>query len=56
MKHSASRIFRLPVVIGLASLAALIIALMGEGWHDMVSWVGLALPVAAVGYGILRRG
>jgi len=55
MKKRGIDIFRLPLLIGAASLAALVIALMGDGWHDMLSWAGLALPVIAIGYGLTRR-
>lgn len=55
MKHSASRIFRVPTIIGIATTAALLVALLGDGWHDMLAWVGLALPMAAIGYGLARR-
>lgn len=55
MKKRAIDIFRVPLLIGAASLAALVIALTGDGWRDMLSWTGLALPVIAIGYGLTRR-
>lgn len=33
------RIFRWPSVIGLASVVGLVSALVGDGWHDLLSWL-----------------
>ena len=32
------RIFRWPLVIGVASLVGLVSALIGDGWYDALSW------------------
>ncbi len=32
------RIFRWPLVIGIASLVGLVSALVGDGWYDALSW------------------
>jgi hypothetical protein len=32
------RIFRMPLVIGGASLVGLVSALVGDGWYDALSW------------------
>ena len=49
------QVFRWPTVIGVASLAGLLSALIGEGLWDGVSWLLLAIPVG-VGMiqGVLR--
>lgn len=49
--------FGIPTIIALVSVIGLIAALTGDGWRDMVSWIGLALPVAAVSWaiGVQRR-
>ena len=47
--QSAWRVFRWPLWIGLASIAGLISALLGDGWADALSWILLgALPVLLV--------
>lgn len=37
----------LPILIALASLIGLVSALTGDGWRDVLSWVGLGVPLAA---------
>lgn len=41
-------IFAAPAVIAMLSLFGLIVALTGDGSRDAVSWIGLAVSVAAV--------
>jgi hypothetical protein len=50
MKRRANlrRIFAVPLAIALLSLLGLISALTGDGWRDVLSWLGLAAPVLAV--------
>lgn len=43
--RSLTQIFAAPLVIAIASTVGLISALVGDGWWDAVSWVGLGLPV-----------
>ncbi|MBP1295742.1 MULTISPECIES: hypothetical protein [Bradyrhizobium] len=40
-----TQIFGAPLVIAIVSTVGLISALVGDGWWDAVSWVGLGLPV-----------
>jgi len=47
--------FFLPAVIALASSIGLVAALVGDGWMDGISWLGLAAPLLAVGWAISRR-
>lgn len=47
--------FAVPVVIAIASVVALVVALTGDGWRDAVSWIGLAVPVVAVGWAMRAR-
>ena len=42
--------FALPALIAVVSLIGLVAALTGDGWRDMLSWVSLGLPVAAVAW------
>ncbi|MCA1402203.1 hypothetical protein [Bradyrhizobium sp. BRP56] len=43
--RSLTQIFGAPLVIAIVSAVGLISALVGDGWWDAVSWVGLGLPV-----------
>jgi uncharacterized membrane protein YjjP (DUF1212 family) len=36
---NAWRIFRWPLTVGIASVAGLVSALVGDGWYDVVSWL-----------------
>ncbi|MEH3121603.1 MAG: hypothetical protein PGN16_06415 [Sphingomonas phyllosphaerae] len=38
----------MPVALAVASLVALITGLLGDDGFDVVSWVGLALPLIAI--------
>lgn len=53
--RSLSQIFAAPLVIAIVSMAGLISALVGDGWWDAVSWVGLGLPVLLYLVFIWRR-
>jgi hypothetical protein len=43
-----------PLVIGLLCTIGLVAALTGDGVRDAVSWVGLGIPVAVVGWAMRR--
>jgi hypothetical protein len=49
------RTFAAPLVIALASAIGLVAALVGDGFADLLSWIGLGVPVAAVIWAMLRR-
>lgn len=49
------RAFAAPLAIALASLFGLLIALLGDGWHDVVAWIALASPLAATAWAWLQR-
>jgi len=54
---SLVEIFRIPALLALVSLAGLISALLGAGWWDILSWISLGLPVAAIAWAYaFRRG
>ncbi len=53
--QSLSRIFAVPLALGLLSLVGLVAALTGDGWRDALSWVALAAPVLAVLWAMRRR-
>ncbi|HWT70910.1 MAG TPA: hypothetical protein VN361_01855 [Oxalicibacterium sp.] len=42
------RIWRWPLILGVASLAGLISALVGDDAYDILSWCLLALPLIAI--------
>ena len=51
-----ARVWRMPIVLGLLSAIGLIAALLADGAGDVLSWVALAIPVAAaVWYGLVGR-
>lgn len=41
------RIFAVPLLIAAVSLVGLVAALMGNGVFDVLSWLALAVPLAA---------
>lgn len=41
-------VFALPLLIAAVSVLGLLSALTGDGWRDIVSWLGLAAPMLAV--------
>ncbi|WP_303543536.1 hypothetical protein [Sphingomonas natans] len=44
--QSGWRIFRWPIVMGLANAVGLVAALIGDGAYDLVSWVTLGATLA----------
>ena len=54
-KPSLVRTFAAPFVIGLASLVGLIAALLGDGLNNLISWIGLAVPVLVIAWAWMRR-
>lgn len=53
--QSLWQVFALPIAIAVLSTVGLIAALMGDGWHDVLSWIALAVPVLAVGWAMKAR-
>lgn len=41
--------FGIPIVLAVATIVALIAGLLGDGVADAVAWLGLALPLVAIG-------
>ena len=46
--QSAAEVFRIPLLLGLASAIALVAGLVGDGLWDALCWLGLALPLVAI--------
>jgi hypothetical protein len=49
-----ARVLGLPFALAALSAAGLVSALLGEGVWDLLSWLALALPVAAAIWYLLR--
>jgi len=47
--------FLVPTGVALVSTVGLVSALTGDGVRDVISWAGLAVPVAAVAWAMRRR-
>jgi hypothetical protein len=48
------RVFGMPLLLGLATVAGLLSALLGQGvWH-VLSWILLSLPIAVVAWHLTR--
>jgi hypothetical protein len=53
--QSLRRIFAVPLLLALISVAGLVVALTGDGWRDAAAWAALAIPVLAVGRAMTAR-
>lgn len=49
------RTFAVPALIALVSSVGLVAALLGDGAFDMISWLGLAIPVGAIAWAMLKK-
>jgi len=49
------KVFGIPALIALLSAAGLFAALLGDGAWDVLSWLGLGIPVALSLCGLLGR-
>lgn len=49
-------VFAIPTVLLVATVAGLVIGLIGDGLPDLVSWGLLALPLVALARSWARRG
>lgn len=47
--------FRLPTLIALLGVAGLFAALLGDGWWDVLAWIGLGLPALLGVWPLFRR-
>lgn len=58
MKDAAStfgRVFGIPALLALLSSIGLISALVGDGVYDIVSWLGLGIPIIVILYAMTQR-
>jgi ABC-type Fe3+-siderophore transport system permease subunit len=54
-KQLSVRVWRWPLMICAASITGLVSALVGDGWADMLAWIGLGAPVLIAGFFMLRK-
>lgn len=54
-RRSTRRIFAIPLLIALATLAGLILGLTGEGWRDGAAWLLVGLAPFIIIAALLRR-
>ncbi|WP_296253787.1 hypothetical protein [Pseudomonas sp. UBA4194] len=55
-KHSTFwPVFAIPLVIGVIGGAGLFAALLGDGWWDALSWLGLGIPALLSAHALTRR-
>jgi hypothetical protein len=47
--------FGLPTIIGLLCTLGLFSALLGDGWWDALSWLGMGVPAVLGTWPLLRR-
>ena len=43
----APSVFRIPVMLAAVTVVGLVAALLGDDWLDVLSWIGLGIPVLA---------
>lgn len=53
--QSLRRIFAVPLLLALLSIAGLVVALTGDGWRDGAAWLALGVPVLAVAWAMKAR-
>jgi hypothetical protein len=49
-----NRVWIWPIILATTSAVGLIAALLADGWADVLSWVGLGLPVVVTCVYVLR--
>ncbi|HEV7311522.1 hypothetical protein [Sphingopyxis sp.] len=53
--QSLRRIFAVPLLLALLSVAGLVVALTGDGWRDGAAWIALGIPVLVAGWAMKAR-
>ena len=54
VRQSSREIFRWPVMIGLVTANGLASALFGDETWDALSWVALSIPLAVLGWKMMK--
>ncbi len=55
LRQSLWTVFAWPIVIGALSVIGLVVALTGDGWRDVTSWMGLAAAVLPLPWALVAR-
>lgn len=55
-RSTFKRVWLAPLIMALLSLFGLVVALLADGWGDLLSWLALGVPVWACFYYGLRTG
>ena len=55
-RASYARVFAVPLVLMLATLAGLVFGLTGDGARDWLAWLLAALPLFVLAFAWARRG
>jgi len=48
--RGGSAVFRIPVLLAALTALGLVAGLLGDGWLDVLAWVGLGIPALACLY------
>ena len=54
VSQTTIQIWTAPIVLGIVSAIGLVSALLGDGMWDVLSWVTLTAPIAAVLWFVVR--
>lgn len=55
-RMSAARVFAVPALLLVASIAGLVLGLTGDGFPDGLAWGLLSIPTLAAANAFMRRG
>lgn len=54
-RYSLREIFAAPLFLAVLTIVGLVAALLGDGWFDALSWIGLAVPALAIPWALVWR-
>ena len=54
-RRTIGQIFAVPLLLALATLVGLVVGLTGGGTRDLLAWLLLILPLAAIAWAWARR-
>ncbi|MBX3506243.1 MAG: hypothetical protein KF895_12250 [Parvibaculum sp.] len=54
-RYTLGEIFAAPLLLAAITLVGLVAALLGDGWLDVLSWVGLSIPALVIPWALIRR-
>jgi hypothetical protein len=53
--HDFGRTLRAPAWLAATSLGGLLLALLGDGWFDVVGWIAAGTPIVVIAWAIAER-